>query len=89
MLTIDKILPVTQVKKELLTLIKTLQKNGGSYAITKDGKAAGILMSLDEYEGLMETVEILNDQALVRSLKKAVREAQKGEMHSEKEVFKD
>jgi len=89
MIRSDKILPVTQVKRELMKLLKTLQNKGGIVAITKDGRAAGILMSPEEYEGLLETLEILHDQPLLRSLNRALKQTEKGKKYSHKEVFED
>lgn len=80
-------MPVTEVKRELMKLLKILQSKGGIFAITKDGRAAGILMSPEEYEGLIETIEILQDRTLTRSIKKALKELRRGQLHSEKEVF--
>ena len=53
----DQILPVTVVKKRLLELLKQLQELNGAIAITKNGLPAGVLMSMDDYESLIETIE--------------------------------
>lgn len=89
MASFDKILPVTEVKRELMRLLKRMQARGGIVAITKDGRAAGILMSPEDYEGLLESLEILEDTSLIRSLNKALKQSQQGRKHSHKDVFKD
>lgn len=89
MLRTDKILPVTQVKRELMRLLKTLQSRGESITITKDGRVAGILMSPEIYEGLIETIEILEDQKLTKGLKKALKNRHEGKLYSEDEAFED
>lgn len=89
MITTDKILPVTEAKRELMRLLKTLQHRGGVYTITKDGRAAGILMSPEAYEGLLETIEIIQNRPLIRSLNRALKQLRKGEVYSEKEVFEE
>lgn len=89
MIPADKILPITQVKRELMKLLKNLNHTGGVVAITKDGKAAGVLMSAEEYEGLLETIEILHDPQLVRSLHRALKEMRTGKTYPHKEVFED
>ncbi|MBI1908660.1 MAG: type II toxin-antitoxin system Phd/YefM family antitoxin [Deltaproteobacteria bacterium] len=85
----DKILPVTQVKRELTGLLKHLKRRGGVVAITTDGRATGVLMTTEEYEGLMESLEILGDVPLLRSLNRALRENRQGKVYSHKEVFRD
>lgn len=87
MIPADKILPITQVKRELMSLLKNLGHTGGVIAITKDGKATGVLMSAEEYEGLLETIEILHDQSMIRSLHKALKELRSEKSYTHKEVF--
>lgn len=82
-----QILPVTQVKRELMKLLKTLQNRGGAIAITKDGRAAGVLMSSEDYEGMIETLEILQDRPLVRSLNRALKQTREGKTYSHHDVF--
>ena len=84
----DRILPVTQVKRELMKLLNTMQTEGGIVAITKDGRAAGVLMSAEEYEGFVETLEIMHDPALLRSLTKALKQSRQHKTIPHREVFK-
>jgi PHD/YefM family antitoxin component YafN of YafNO toxin-antitoxin module len=57
--------------------------------ITKDGKAAAVLMSPEEYEGLMETIEILSDKKLMRQLRKSDLDFRKGATYTHEQVFKE
>jgi PHD/YefM family antitoxin component YafN of YafNO toxin-antitoxin module len=47
--------------------------------ITKDGKPVIIAMSLQQFESLLETVEILSDQEFVAQLRQGIRQADAGE----------
>ena len=58
-MTPKNILPVTTVKRNLLKLLRKVESDGDTLIITREGKAAGVLLSPEEYEGLMETLEIL------------------------------
>ena len=89
MISTKNILPVTMVKRNLMKLLKKVQEEGDPLVITKDGKTAGVLMSSDEYEGLMETLEILSDKQLLKQLKKADGDFQKGRSYSHEQVFKE
>lgn len=89
MLSTKNILPVTTVKRDLMKLLKKVQEEENPLVITKDGKAAGVLMSNDEYEGLMETLEILSDKQLLKQLKKADEDFRKGRSYSHEQVFKE
>lgn len=84
----DQILPVTTVKKRLLELLKQLQELRGTIAITKNGLPAGVLMSMDDYESLLETIEILANPRTMKALRRSAEERSRGELHSHREVWK-
>lgn len=85
----DEILPITEVKRNLLPLIKKIQKLNESIAITRNGRAAAVLLSIEEYEGLLETLEILSDPDLVKFLRKSKKQAEAGKWLSHEEVWGD
>lgn len=84
---LKNIIPVTTVKRDLMKLLAKLEKGDSHVIITKDGRASGVLMSADEYEGLMETLEILADKDLMQQLKKAKKDFRKGKFFTHDEVF--
>ncbi len=81
--------PITAVKRDLMKLLKKVHEEGDPLLITKDGKAAGLLMSIEEYEGLMETLDILSDKSLLRSLKRSIEDVHKGRLYGHSQVFKE
>ncbi len=83
----DQILPVTDVKKDLLALVKKVQKLRESIAITRNGRPTAVLLSMEEYEGLLETIEILADPNLVKTLRKARKELDAGKFIPHREVW--
>lgn len=74
----DQILPVMAVKRNLLSLIKKVQKLKKSIAITCNGRPIAVLLSLEEYEGLLETLAIFSNPALLKSLRKSRKELDSG-----------
>lgn len=89
MITPKNILPVTMVKRDLMGLLKKIEQGGDPLVITRDGRAAGVLLNPDEYESLMETLEILSDKSLIKSLKKADLDFRKKRIYTHDEVFGD
>lgn len=87
MISLKNILPVTTVKRDLMRLLTKLGKGESHLIITKDGTASGVLMSAEEYESLMETLEILADKNLLKDLKKSRREMDAGHFYTQKDVF--
>jgi prevent-host-death family protein len=76
----QKIIPVTQVKKELLEIIKEMVAEDFTVAVTKNGVPVSVLMSAERYEGLLETIEILADRNIVKALARASKEFQAGKV---------
>lgn len=89
MITTKNIIPVTTVKRDLMKVLKRLGEEGDPVVITKDGKAAAVLMSSEEYESLIETLEILSDKALLRSLRRAEEDFRKRRSYTHEQVFRE
>lgn len=68
---LDSVLPATMVKRHFLKLLKKLGPERSAITITRNGLPAGVLMSVEEYEGLVETVEILADPRVRKALGRA------------------
>jgi prevent-host-death family protein len=89
MLEIQKVIPVTQAKKELLSIIKKMVEEDSTYTVTKNGVPVGVLMTPDRFEGLMETIEILADSSTLKALVDSEKDYRKGRVVGHKEVWSD
>ncbi len=83
----DKILPVTDARKELYSLVKSCKSRSLSFVLTSDGEAVARLLSEDEYESLIETLEILSDRDQVKRLAKAIEHIKKEKLYTHEDVF--
>ena len=81
-------IPVSKAKTHFSELLKRIKEHHESFAITQRGKIEGVLLGIDEYESLIETLEILSDPDLMDSIRKGLEDEQKERLHSHKEVFK-
>ena len=50
---------ITEAKNRLTELVKEVETTTVSYSILRNGHKAAILLSAEEYESLLETVEVL------------------------------
>ena len=82
MIPLKNILPVTTVKRNLMKILNELNAGEDHIIITKDGKASGVLMSADEYEGLLETLAIMSDKKTMKALKKSEDDIKNGRVYS-------
>ena len=73
-------LTVTDARAQLLSLAENLEKKPGQEAITitRRGKPVLALLSWELYDSLLETMEILGDEDLMKSFRRGVREIEEG-----------
>jgi prevent-host-death family protein len=80
--------PLSEAKTHLARLLAEVEKLGEGVTITRSGRPAGVLLSIEEYEGLLETLDILADSKLMASLRRGLRDAEKGRVVSDDEVWR-
>jgi prevent-host-death family protein len=81
------VLPVTRGRDRFLKLVRTAQKAFDRYILTKDGAPQAVLMAYDEFEGWLETLDICRSKRVVRAIKRAERDADRGKTRTFEEVF--
>ena len=84
---VDRFIPITKAKNRLLDLIRDFQAKDDIVAITKNGVPAAVLLSVERFEGLLETIDILSDEKAMTSLRRSLRQAQAGRWVSHEKVF--
>ena len=71
----------TEARKELFALLKRTVRGHRQFRIShREGDA--ILLSQEDYEGLLETLELLSTPGLLKSVRRARREIARGETYS-------
>lgn len=77
---------LTELRPRLSDLVDRAHQRFDRFLITRRGRTEAVLLSSEEFEGLLETLDILSDQDLVRQLVEADRELSGGGGHSLEEV---
>lgn len=68
---IDGYIPITRAKTKLLDMIRDFDDREDTIAITKNGVPKAVLMSIDQYEAMCETMEILADNGLMKQVRQS------------------
>jgi antitoxin YefM len=89
MQNIQQYIPVTRAKSDLLDLIRNIKESDDTVAITKNGVPEAVLLSIKKFDGLLETLDILADEKAMKSIRKSIKEAEKGTWLDMDEVFKE
>ncbi len=67
-----------ELRPELPGVIKNIDTRLDRYIVTKRGKPVAVIMSVDDYEGFLETMDILADKEVVKRIRKSQEEIRKG-----------
>ena len=67
-----------ELRPELPGVIKNIDTRLDRYIVTKRGKPVAVIMSVDDYEGFLETIDILADKEVVKRIRKSQEEIRKG-----------
>ena len=87
MLTIQDYIPITKAKIKLLDIIRKIESSDDTIAITKNGVPEAVLLSMNKFEGLVETLAVLSDEKAMKSIRKSIKEAREGKWFDFDEVF--
>ena len=87
MLTIQDYVPVTKAKSKLLSIIRKIESSDDTVAITKKGVPEAVILSMNKFEGLVETLEVLSDENAMKSIRKSIKEARERKWLDFDEVF--
>jgi antitoxin YefM len=64
-------LPISEVKARLPELVLGVQQREEEIVVTRNGRPAAVLVSIEEYERLKETVDVLGDPELMRQIRRS------------------
>ena len=81
-------LSLSEAKMKLSELIAKVQSTDTEVVITKNGRPAAVLVSLDEFEGWRETIAIKSDADLMSEIKKGISTLKKkSKVYTLEELF--
>jgi prevent-host-death family protein len=63
--------PLADVKNRLSEVVERLEREHGRVVITKHGRPAAVMLSLEDLESLEETLEILSDPVVMNAIREA------------------
>jgi len=67
-------IPITEARRKIFDIAEEVQKPGVYYFLTDKGRPKAVIMSIDEFESWVETLEVMQD---FPDLKKDIEEARK------------
>ena len=71
-------LPLAEVKNHLSEVVERLEREHGRVVVTKHGRPAAVMLSVEDLESLEETLEILSSPRLLAEIRRGERDAKAG-----------
>ena len=74
------------LRPDLPRVVAAIDQKWERYIVTRHGKPLIVMLSVEDYESLMETLDILADPKAVRGLKRGEADMRRGRTRSWQEV---
>ncbi len=72
------IVSIKELRPTLPEVVNNIDTKLDRYIVTKRGKAVVVMISVDDYVSLLETLEVLSDKEAMKRIKIAKREIKEG-----------
>jgi len=79
-------IPLAEVRANLSRLVDEAVRTHQRVEVTRKGRRAAVLLSAEDFDSIMETLDILSDADDVRAITQAQTQLRAGEGHSRVEV---
>jgi prevent-host-death family protein len=71
---------VSDVRERLSELVDEVSSTGSDVVITRHGRPSAVLLGYDDYESLIETVNVLSDASLMSAIAEGESELAAGDL---------
>ena len=73
-MSVSEQMPLADVKNRLSEVVDRLEREHGRVVITKHGHLAAVVMSVDDLESLEETLDVMDNAALLADIRESLAE---------------
>lgn len=79
--------PLAEARAQLSRMVDEAVRTHQRVEITRNGRREAVLLSAEDYDILIETLDVLSDDELVRDIHEAMEEARRGDVLTTAEVL--
>ncbi|WP_420433489.1 type II toxin-antitoxin system Phd/YefM family antitoxin [Candidatus Poriferisocius sp.] len=72
--------PLTEARSRLSEIVDEVESTGSTIEISRHGRPVAVVMSYEEHESLLETLNILADEATMDAIAEAERDIAAGNL---------
>jgi antitoxin YefM len=82
-------IPLAEARANLSRLVDEAVRTHQRVEVTRQGRRAAVLLSAEDYDAIMETLDILSDVELMGEIREAEAEVERGDVYSLDEVTEE
>lgn len=86
---LKSIVPASEMRRDFFRILDKLKKPDVRFVVTVDGKPRAVMLSVDEWESILATLDIATDFKMVKAIKRGKRDIKEGRYYSLDEVLSD
>jgi antitoxin YefM len=84
-----KVVPLSDARSRLSELLDEIESRHEHVVITRNGRDVAVMFASAEYEALVETVEILEDEETLAALRESEKDVESGRLHALSKVRRE
>lgn len=84
-----KSISVRELRPNISKVMSDIHERFDRYLVSRRGKPQAVMMSIEDYESLLETIDIESDKKLMQRLKKADKEMSQGKGKTLEQLHKE
>ena len=78
--------PLAEARANLSKLVDEAMTTHERIEVSKNGRRAAVILGADDYDSLLETLDILSDRDLMDAIRQGQADAERGDVYSLEEV---
>lgn len=83
----SKTISLKEARNRFSKIVDKVDRLSERYVVTKNGVPKAVVMSAEEFESWVETLEFMSNPKAVRALERGLKEAKAGKVRSFKDTF--
>lgn len=87
-MNIKTTLSASKIRKDFFNVLNKVEENNIPYTITVNGKPKAVIMNAEEYEGWLETLDIMSNPETVKGIEEGKKDLAEDRYSTFEEVFK-
>ena len=85
-LVMSETLPLAEIKAHLSEIVDRVEREHDRVVLTRNGRAAAVIMSPEDLDGLEDTLELLSDPKALKEISRARQDVARGKVVTGEEL---